>query len=442
MTSMTTSLATVSGIRDAAPGRTRRTLTATAGDVLAAAVAVLAVAVAGGSLPGYGWAALIVGWAIAQACASRATAVDGPQEARIGVLRGTVATALGCWLAGTVLPVAPLTLAGFVAAAAVTSLLVRPALAADGVGVRTIVVGSAEEAGTTAAVLSHASGGRLVAVAACRPEDLAGMLDGTAADLVLALPGPELCGRALQRLGWQLEEAGVPLVLSTRLADVATARTRVARVGALDLLHLAPAVRRGAAPRLKALWERAAAGTLILLIAPVLIGVALAVRLDSPGPVVFRQRRIGLDGTAFTMLKFRTMYVDAPERLAELRNQCDELLFKLREDPRVTRVGRVLRRFSLDELPQLINVLRGEMALVGPRPALPEEVAAYDEDPRHRLVVKPGLTGLWQVSGRSDLSWDETVRLDLDYVDNWSIGRDLSILARTFGAVLGHRGAY
>jgi lipopolysaccharide/colanic/teichoic acid biosynthesis glycosyltransferase len=142
------------------------------------------------------------------------------------------------------------------------------------------------------------------------------------------------------------------------------------------------------------------------------------------------------------MLKFRTMYVDAADRLPELRKSCDAVLFKLKDDPRITRCGRVLRRYSLDELPQLVNVLRGDMALVGPRPALPEEVAAYDEDPRHRLVVKPGLTGLWQVSGRSDLSWDETVRLDLDYVDNWSIGSDLAILARTVGAVLHHRGAY
>ena len=183
---------------------------------------------------------------------------------------------------------------------------------------------------------------------------------------------------------------------------------------------------------------------LLLVLAPVLLGLALLVRLDSPGPVVFRQQRIGRDGREFTMLKFRTMHA-GPEPAGTLLahgNDADGVLFKLRSDPRITRVGRLLRRYSLDELPQLVNVVVGQMSLVGPRPALPGEVDRYDDDPRRRLVVKPGLTGLWQVSGRSDLPWDEAVRLDLLYVDNWSLTLDLAILARTAGAVLGHRGAY
>ncbi|MDX6367207.1 MAG: hypothetical protein QOK30_2283, partial [Nocardioidaceae bacterium] len=162
------------------------------------------------------------------------------------------------------------------------------------------------------------------------------------------------------------------------------------------------------------------------------------------GPVFFRQTRTGRDGLEFPCLKFRTMVVDAEDRLADLQAEqgLNGLLFKMKDDPRVTPPGRWLRRFSLDELPQLINVLRGDMSLVGPRPPLPCEVAAYDGLTRRRLRVRPGMTGLWQVSGRSDLSWSEAIRLDLYYVDNWSILQDVSILAKTFGAVLGSRGAY
>lgn len=187
-------------------------------------------------------------------------------------------------------------------------------------------------------------------------------------------------------------------------------------------------------------------GLLVLLVVlPLLLGLALAVRLGSPGPALFRQVRVGRDGREFTMLKFRTMVVGAEERQAELDglNHVDQVLFKVRDDPRVTRVGQVLRRCSLDELPQLLHVVHGTMSLVGPRPALPAEVAAYPSPQAlRRLEVKPGLTGLWQVSGRADLSWDEAVRLDVHYVDTWSLSRDAVILARTVGAVLGGRGAY
>jgi lipopolysaccharide/colanic/teichoic acid biosynthesis glycosyltransferase len=187
-----------------------------------------------------------------------------------------------------------------------------------------------------------------------------------------------------------------------------------------------------------------AAGT-ILLLAPVLVAIAVAVKLDSAGPILFRQVRVGQGGREFTMLKFRTMVADAEARRADLlaHNQnADGLLFKIADDPRITRVGRLLRRFSLDELPQLFNVLGGRMSLVGPRPPLPAEVALYDDSVRRRLLVKPGLTGLWQVSGRSDLTWDESVRLDLRYVENWSLLLDVMILWKTGFAVVRARGAY
>jgi lipopolysaccharide/colanic/teichoic acid biosynthesis glycosyltransferase len=179
----------------------------------------------------------------------------------------------------------------------------------------------------------------------------------------------------------------------------------------------------------------------LVVLAPLLAVLVVAIRRESPGPAVFRQTRVGRHGHPFTILKLRTM-VSEPSADTELVNECDGVLFKMRADPRVTRLGCRLRKYSLDELPQLVNVVRGQMRLVGPRPALPEEVAAYTEDERRRLVTPPGITGLWQVSGRSDLSWEETVRLDLLYVDNWSPAQDLLIIFRTFRAVLGHRGAY
>jgi lipopolysaccharide/colanic/teichoic acid biosynthesis glycosyltransferase len=183
---------------------------------------------------------------------------------------------------------------------------------------------------------------------------------------------------------------------------------------------------------------------MLAVLSPLILVTYLAIRLDSPGPALYRQTRIGRDGVGFTMLKFRTMVIDADARLAQLavQNESDGKLFKMRRDPRITRVGSVLRKYSLDELPQLVNVVRGDMSLVGPRPALPSEVLRYDHDECRRLALKPGLTGLWQVSGRSDLSWEDSVRLDLKYVDNWSLSQDLALLVRTVRAVLSHRGAY
>ncbi len=183
---------------------------------------------------------------------------------------------------------------------------------------------------------------------------------------------------------------------------------------------------------------------LLALLAPLMVVVAAAIKLDSRGPVFYRQRRVGKDGREFTIVKFRTMVTDADKMLTQLadRNEGHGLLFKMRRDPRITRVGAVLRKYSIDELPQLFNVLAGPMSLVGPRPPLPEETARYAPDVRRRLLVKPGLTGLWQVSGRSDLPWEEAVRLDLRYVEDWSLALDAVILWKTFRAVFSGQGAY
>jgi exopolysaccharide biosynthesis polyprenyl glycosylphosphotransferase len=232
--------------------------------------------------------------------------------------------------------------------------------------------------------------------------------------------------------------------VGTGLLDVAPSRTSVVQGVGLDLLHVRPAPTRGARRLVKEVVERMVALGGLVVLSPLLLALAVAIRRETPGPALFRQQRVGRNGELFTMVKFRTMTQTAEADKVELSvlNECDAVLFKMRADPRVTGLGRWLRRYSIDELPQLWNIVTGDMSLVGPRPALPDEVEKYDVDPRRRLAVKPGLTGLWQVSGRSDLSWPETVRLDVQYVDNWSLGLDVSIVCRTIGAVLDHRGAY
>jgi exopolysaccharide biosynthesis polyprenyl glycosylphosphotransferase len=264
------------------------------------------------------------------------------------------------------------------------------------------------------------------------------------ADTVVVLGCPELDGLAVRRLAWRLERDDIDLILASSLIDVAGGRTTIRPVDGLPMLHVEHPRLAGGARAVKAVVDRVGAAALLVLSVPLLLVVAGWIRLDSPGPVLFRQVRVGKDGQEFAMYKFRTMYLDAEARLAELRhlNEQDGVLFKIRNDPRVTRVGRWLRRLSLDELPQLVNVLRGQMSLVGPRPPLPEEVAGYPDDAHRRLAVRPGMTGLWQVSGRSDLSWDEAVRLDLRYVENWSLSLDLVIMLRTLAAVCRTSGAY
>ncbi|WP_082317712.1 sugar transferase, partial [Streptomyces sp. NRRL WC-3549] len=263
------------------------------------------------------------------------------------------------------------------------------------------------------------------------------------ADLVLVAPGPALTDDRLRRLSWGLHDGGIALCVLSDLSGTAAARVRPVSVAGLTLLHVAPPLRHGPQAALKTLVDRAGAALGLLVLAPLFLAVALAVRLTSRGPVFHRQVRRGLHNTPFTLWKFRTMVADAErcrERLAPA-NESEGPMFKMRRDPRVTRIGHTLRRTSVDELPQLLNVLRGDMSLVGPRPPLPDEVEHYDERELRRLAVRPGMTGLWQVSGRSDLSWQETVRLDLWYVDNWSVATDMGLLARTVRAVADGRGA-
>ncbi|MFJ8537535.1 sugar transferase [Streptomyces sp. NPDC093591] len=264
------------------------------------------------------------------------------------------------------------------------------------------------------------------------------------ADLVFVTTGRNMCGDRLRRLSWALHDRGRRLMVLPGIVEVARRRVRIASAAGLTLLDVSPPTRRGLPTLLKAVTDRAGSLVLLMVLAPLFALLALAVRMSSPGPVIYRQVRVGRDGVPFPMWKFRTMVVDADRMKGDLAaaNEHDGHMFKLRRDPRVTSAGRFLRRYSLDELPQLANVLLGHMSLVGPRPPLPEEVARYDEVEMRRLSVKPGLTGLWQVSGRSDLSWHETVSLDLRYVDNWSWTWDMTVMARTVRAVLDGRGAY
>lgn len=264
------------------------------------------------------------------------------------------------------------------------------------------------------------------------------------ADAVAVVACHELDGFQLRELAWELEKTGTDLFVAPALLDVAGPRTTIRPVAGLPLLHVDHPELAGGRRIVKSIFDRAGAAAALLLLGPLLAGIALAIRLDDGGPAIFRQTRIGKGERPFVLCKFRTMVMDAEERKAALaaQNGADGPLFKIRRDPRITRVGAWLRRWSLDELPQLWNVFAGDMSLVGPRPPLPDEAAQYGHHMRRRLAVKPGITGLWQVSGRADLPWDEAVRLDVRYVENWSLMLDLQILWKTVGAVARGSGAY
>jgi exopolysaccharide biosynthesis polyprenyl glycosylphosphotransferase len=265
------------------------------------------------------------------------------------------------------------------------------------------------------------------------------------ADTVAVTSSRDIGPRRLRELSWELESTAADLVVAPGLIEVAGPRMHIRPVIGLPLLQIEKPEFTGGRRLLKGFVDRSAALLGLLMLSPLLIGIYFAVRLHDSGPAFFRQTRVGKDGKEFRIWKFRSMFVDAEDRLTDIRDQnenSDGLLFKMREDPRVTPIGRFIRRYSLDELPQLVNVLNGTMSLVGPRPPLPSEVAEYGFDVRRRLLVRPGLTGLWQVSGRSDLSWEESVRLDLRYVENWSLGQDALILWKTAAAVLQGSGAY
>jgi exopolysaccharide biosynthesis polyprenyl glycosylphosphotransferase len=275
-------------------------------------------------------------------------------------------------------------------------------------------------------------------------DDITAAVKAFDADTVAVTACPEMDGKRLRSLAWELEKTGTDLCVSPALLDVAGPRTTIRPTAGLTLLHVDHPRLAGYPLVLKDLFDRCAAAAALIVLAPVMAIVATTIRLHDRGPALFTQRRVGKDGRAFTIYKFRTMVVEAEQRRAALMasNDCDGVLFKLRKDPRITAIGAHLRRWSIDELPQLFNVFLGHMSLVGPRPALPEEADKYAEYVRRRLVVKPGLTGLWQVNGRSNLSWDESVRLDLRYVENWSFALDLQIMWKTISVLMRGSGAY
>jgi exopolysaccharide biosynthesis polyprenyl glycosylphosphotransferase len=274
-------------------------------------------------------------------------------------------------------------------------------------------------------------------------EDIHDAIRGTRATALAV--SPQLGGETLRRLIWDLEGSDIDVLVGSALTDVTGPRISIKPVAGLPLLHVEEPELTGTRRLLKTAVDRSVALGAMIVFAPLLLGLGLAVRFSSRGPALFKQIRVGRTGEPFMMYKFRSMYVDAEERKAELaglNERAEGLLFKMRDDPRITPVGGFLRKWSLDELPQFINVLKGDMSLVGPRPPLPAEVARYSGDVHRRLMVKPGLTGLWQISGRSNLEWDESVRLDLRYVENWSLAMDFVILWRTVFAVLRREGAY
>jgi exopolysaccharide biosynthesis polyprenyl glycosylphosphotransferase len=326
---------------------------------------------------------------------------------------------------------------------------------------RVLLIGTYAEASDVFAAVTRAPGAGLVPVGIHLTEgyaqsravnspvpvftgrDVLGLVGDLGADTIA------VCGSArsepgeLRRLAWQLEGTGIDLVVAPQLTDIAGPRVHIRPVEGLPLLHVEEPKLSGMAWLFKNVMDRVIGAVLLVLLSPLFALISLLIRIGDGGTAFFRQSRVGREGKVFQVIKFRTMYHDAEDRLAHLvdRNESDGLLFKIKDDPRITPVGRLLRKTSLDELPQLINVVKGEMSLVGPRP-LPADDGDFLGDVRRRLLVRPGMTGLWQVSGRSELSWDDAVRLDLYYVDNWSLAFDLVILWRTVGVVFGRRGAY
>ncbi|UWZ46192.1 sugar transferase [Dactylosporangium matsuzakiense] len=276
-------------------------------------------------------------------------------------------------------------------------------------------------------------------------KDVAGTALGAGCTAVLVALPLEMDPYKMRRLAWELSDNDIELLVAPALPEVAPERVAVLPSGGGPLLHVRAPVLTGPQRAVKNVLDRLLATILLILAGPFMIFTAIMIRVTTPGPALFRQPRAGINGKEFTCYKFRTMVKDADKKRQEiehLNQNADGLLFKMKRDPRVTKVGSILRRTSLDELPQLLNVINGTMSMVGPRPPLMSEVAGYDDDVRRRLLVKPGMTGLWQVSGRSDLSRQESVRLDLNYVDNWSPLLDLRILARTANAVIRGTGAY
>lgn len=330
---------------------------------------------------------------------------------------------------------------------------------------QTIVVGRADSVATMIREIRSAPQNGMVIVGACvspsdglsaldsviegvpvfgPPESALAAVDGFKAQVVAVSSHPDLVGQPLRRLGWALAERGVDLVVSPGIIEVAGPRLSLRPAAGLSLLHVERPIANGARIVVKRIVDLAMTVGLIAAISPLMLLIGALVAFTSEGPVFYRQERVGARGETFRMIKFRSMVLDADKIVGRVLDghSVNAILFKSRSDPRITPVGAWIRRFSLDELPQLFNVLLGDMSLVGPRPPLPREVAKYEADAVQRLRVRPGMTGMWQISGRSDLNWEQSLRLDLWYVDNWSPMLDLQILVRTGRAVLSGRGAY
>ncbi len=430
-------------------GAAPRTLEATALTVVAAAVAVTVLALAGGyqhRFIGTGteeFRRLLACGTLAVAVADTLAYAAGPGAERVVVLAAPVAVALA--------------VAQHLLARGLLHRLRRRGLLADRVlalglerSVAGLVHATRRDPGAGLRVVGtcvrQSSGPAVEGVPVLGPPEAAvDALRTCHADTVVLAAWSDVGEDDLRRLAWQLEGSGVRLLVAPRVAEVAQTRLHLRPVGGVPLLTVEEPEFTGARRVAKAALDYGLAAVALVLLAPVLLAVAVAVKATSPGPVLHRQERVGRHGHVFRMHKFRSMRVGAERELpalGELNEHAGAPLFKMRDDPRVTGVGKVLRRWSLDELPQLLDVLAGSMSMVGPRPPLLSEVERYEDDVRRRLLVKPGITGLWQVSGRSDLSWEETVRTDLSYVENWHLGLDLRIIARTLGAVLSRSGAY
>ncbi len=293
------------------------------------------------------------------------------------------------------------------------------------------IVGAVTERGTRSEIESVPVLGSYV--------DAEQTVDEVGADTVIVAGADDLDPQAMRELGWAMADRDVAWIVAPALTDVAGPRIHARPVAGLPLVHVSFPKLEGVNRMAKRGFDLLGSALLLLLLFPLMLVVAVAVKSTSSGPLFYSQERIGRRGRPFGMLKFRSMIVNADDQLTTLLNlqgATDTPLFKVSNDPRITRVGRVLRRYSLDEIPQLLNVLRGDMSLVGPRPQRQAEVELYDDAAHRRLLVKPGMSGLWQVSGRSTLSWEDSLRLDLYYVENWSFTQDIVILLRTFRAVI------
>lgn len=323
---------------------------------------------------------------------------------------------------------------------------------------RVLLVGSVSSASAVARDLQRSTASGYRVVGACVPNgEVAGTLPGTeipvmgsvdavlramevtGADTVAVTSADDLPAGKVKEISWQLQTGKQHLVLAPSITDIAGPRIQTRPVSGLALIHVETPKFTPGQRLVKRTMDLLLATVGGVLISPLLLFLALLVKFSSPGPVLFMQTRVGLHGREFRMLKFRSMVVNAEALLSDLRGDQDagnEILFKMANDPRVTKIGRVMRRFSLDELPQIFNVIGGSMSLVGPRPPLPTEVEKYADHVHRRFLMKPGITGLWQVSGRSTLSWEDSVRLDLSYVENWTMFTDAAIMLRTIRAAL------